>query len=172
MGDLVTQVMEEAEVLNDFFASVFTDKLSRHTAQVAEGKGGDWGDEDPPTVGEDQVRDCLRNLKVHKSMRPEEMHPRVLRELVDKVAKPLPIIFERSWRSGEVPTDWRRGNITPIFKKGKKEDLGNYLYVQQDDGAVPPRNHAKAHGEQGGDWGQSTWLHQGPVVPDQCGILL
>jgi len=39
------------------------------------------------------------------------------------------IIFERLWRSGELPTDWRRSNITPIFKKGKKEDLGNYRPV-------------------------------------------
>ncbi|GAB0206203.1 mitochondrial enolase superfamily member 1 [Grus japonensis] len=126
-GDLVTQDMEKAEVLNDFFASVFTSKCLSHTAQVTEGR--DWENAEPPTVGEDQVREYLRNLKVHKSMGPDEMHPWVLRELADEVARPLSIIFEKSWQSGEVPPDWKRGNITPIFKKGKKEDPGNYRPV-------------------------------------------
>jgi len=62
-------------------------------------------------------------------MGPDGMHPRVLRDLADVLAEPLSIIFERSWRAGEVPEDWRNSSTTPAFKKGKKEDAGNYRPV-------------------------------------------
>ncbi|KFP69718.1 RNA-directed DNA polymerase from mobile element jockey, partial [Acanthisitta chloris] len=90
------------------------------------GKSGDWEDETPKrTVEEGQVRD----LNVHKSMGPDEIHPWVWRELADEVAQPLSLIFQKSRQSGEVPDNWKKGNIALIYEKGKAEDLGNYRPV-------------------------------------------
>ncbi|GAB0183775.1 mitochondrial enolase superfamily member 1 [Grus japonensis] len=56
------------------------------------------------------------------------MNKHSIRELADVITKPLSIIFEKSWRTGEVLEDWRKANPTPDFKKGK-EDPGNYRPV-------------------------------------------
>ena len=56
---------------------------------------------------------------------PDEIHPRVLRELAEEIAEPLSIIYQRSLLMGEVPEDWRLANVTPTYKKGCREDLGN-----------------------------------------------
>ena len=64
----------------------------------------------------------LGGISVHKSMDPDEMHPRVLRDLAEVTTERLSIIFDRSWRMGGLLEDWSVGSITPIFKKGK-EDL-------------------------------------------------
>ncbi|CAM5120821.1 unnamed protein product [Natator depressus] len=75
------------------------------------------------------VRDYLEKLDEHKSMGPDALHLRVLKELADVIAEPLAITFENSWRSGEVPDKWKKANVVPIFKKEKKEDPGNYRPV-------------------------------------------
>lgn len=63
---------------------------------------------------------------MYKSVVPDDIHLGVLKELADVVAKPLFIVFEKLWLSGEDPGDCKKRNIAPISKEGRKEDLGNY----------------------------------------------
>ncbi|KAF4798796.1 RNA-directed DNA polymerase from mobile element jockey-like protein [Turdus rufiventris] len=92
---------------------------------------GRWcqGAERSPVIQEEAVGELLSCLDVHKSMGPDGIHPRVMRELADELAKLLSIIYEQSWLTGEVPDDWKLANVMPIHKKGRKENPGNYRPV-------------------------------------------
>jgi hypothetical protein len=53
----------------------------------------------------------------------------MLTETCDIIASPLCTIFQRSLDEGEVPEDWKLGNITPICKNGLRDDVCNYRPV-------------------------------------------
>ncbi|KFQ83996.1 hypothetical protein N337_13594, partial [Phoenicopterus ruber ruber] len=82
-----------------------------------------------PIIQGEMVSDLLHHFDTHKSMGPDGIYPRVLKELVEVLTKPLSIIYQQSWLTGEVPVDWRLANVSPIYKKGWVEDLGNYRPV-------------------------------------------
>jgi len=53
----------------------------------------------------------------------DRIHLKVLRQLVEQLAKTLSTI---SWVTGDVQDDCRIDSVTLIYKKGWKEDPGNY----------------------------------------------
>ena len=75
------------------------------------------------------VSDLQHHLDTHKFIELDGIHPRVVRELAEVLTSPLSIIYQQSWLTQEVTVGWRLPNVTPIYKKGRKKDPGNYRPV-------------------------------------------
>ncbi|KAJ7414786.1 rna-directed dna polymerase from mobile element jockey-like [Pitangus sulphuratus] len=71
----------------------------------------------------EMVSDLLRHLDSHKSMGLDGIHPRVLREMVKVLTKPLCL-------TGKVTGDWKLSAVMPIYKKGWKADPRNYKPIR------------------------------------------
>jgi len=84
----------------------------------------------PPKIQEEVVNWLwLCHLNTYKSIGLGGIQPRVLRELAEELANPLSIIYEQSYLTGEVPDGWRIASVTHVYKKGQKDDSGNYRPV-------------------------------------------
>ncbi|KAK4827998.1 LOW QUALITY PROTEIN: hypothetical protein QYF61_022775 [Mycteria americana] len=141
-GNIVSKDEEKAEILNASFAAVFNGKnnCSRGT-QPTELEDRDGEQNEAPIIQGAMVSDLLHHLYIHQSMGQYGIYPRVLRELEEVLTKPLSITYQcagfaglnddnqHSWLTGEVPVDWRLANVTPIYKKGRKNNKGNYRPV-------------------------------------------
>ena len=66
------------------------------------------------------ILEYLITLNKFKSPVLDELHTRVLKELVEELSELLSIIFLKSWRMSEGPDIWRRVKAVPIFKRSKR----------------------------------------------------
>ena len=122
--NMTTSVSEKTEVLSDFFSSVFTLEPP-----------GDVCPEPPRDIrqsmvdvdfSQQQVEDRLAKLNISKSVGPDNIHPRVLKELKSVISLPLSLIFRTSYATGIVPGDWKSANVTAVHKKSDKTIADNY----------------------------------------------
>ena len=54
---------------------------------------------------------------------------RLLKLTAPGIAGSLTHLFNCSLKIGEILSEWKSANITPVFKKGRKEDVNNYRSV-------------------------------------------
>ncbi len=75
------------------------------------------------------VRKELSTLDTNNGSGPDDLHPFMLQILADFLAEDFTALYSKSLQSGEVPQDWRKAIIYPIFKKRDPEDAANYRPV-------------------------------------------
>lgn len=129
-GVLVTDDQTIVECYNNFFASVFTKDDLRPVAVNNMMK--DKNVESSVTKLELDVEKILKaiaKLKPDKSQGPDELSPKLLIETGNEIAYPLLLLFSKSLNESTVPQEWKRANVTPIFKKGSRNCMENYRPV-------------------------------------------
>ena len=118
---------EKAEILNNFFTSVFTGE--DHSTMPTVNKKPLKHNLEEMVFTPELVRKKLQELKVNKSPGPDGMHPKVLKELSKVISIPLPVIFTKLFQSGVLLTIRKIATVTPIFKKGDRHSPANYRPV-------------------------------------------
>lgn len=123
-GSMVSTAAEKAELLNKFFGSIFTDENLDNIPEENEVFLGKYLD--TFEISSESVLKKLEDLNPGKAADPDGRHPVLLKALAEELALPLSIIFQKSLNEGILPSDWLKGCVTAIFKKGDKSLPENY----------------------------------------------
>ena len=117
---------QKCAVLNNFFTSVFVDEGD---GPVPDFKADFNSELNDVNINEEDMYNVLKGLNASKSPGPDNIHPRVLKELARELSYPFTLLFNKTLKDGKIPDSWKLANVKPIFKKGKKNSAGNYRPV-------------------------------------------
>ena len=76
-----------------------------------------------------EVENHLKNLIIHKSPGPDHLLPRILKECALELSTSLCNLFNKSFHSGSLPSDWKIAHIIPVHKKGPKHKKENHHQI-------------------------------------------
>ena len=100
--------LEKAEEFNGQFTDVFN--KNEHTKVPLL-------DRFDIAVSKDGVIKLLKGLNISKALGPDELHPRVLKELATELGRVFAHLFQQSIDTGEIPKEWslaRRVTVTCV----------------------------------------------------------
>ena len=110
---------DKAESLISYFSSAFTQKrMPISTIGIS-----------PFSSISDGVCKQLSQLNPRKACGPDEIPPKVLKEVAQYVSNWLSFNFQQSYDHNMVSSDWSKALVTAIHKKGNKSDHTNYRPV-------------------------------------------
>ena len=73
-----------------------------------------------------EVKYVVKAIKNNKSVGPDGIVGELIKYGSKFMCEMLLTLFNLVWSSEYVPTYWRQGQIVSLFKKGDRDDPGNY----------------------------------------------
>ena len=128
-GISYTLPTEKANILNTQFQSVFTKLVPlklRHLVELVLPRKLSSPSMQNITISVSGVSKQLLKLNPGKEAGPDNVSPRILKELHNEIVPILLDIFNTSLSEGIIPDDWKNAFVTPVFKKGPKCKPENY----------------------------------------------
>ena len=117
-------------VLNSYFGSVFTKEQVDSNAPEAKLRFNmdDCNMLKDVEITPEKIVSKIRVIKLKENTYPgvDNIVPIILKRVANYISNPLCTIFRKSLDTGEVPESWECANVSAIFKKGSKDDPGNY----------------------------------------------
>ena len=114
---------DKANMLNKQFQSVFNAVEAPQEDLLQASQHPTAANIEITTAG---IEKLLIKLKPHKAAGPDDISARLLKEMAKEIAPILQILFQQSYNTGTIPTDWSNANVVPIYKKGHAHDPANY----------------------------------------------
>ena len=81
------------------------------------------------TFSQYYIAKIIQDLNPNKSHGQDNISIRMLKICGSSIYGPLQLIFKEALSNGLFPSNWKKGNIAPIHKKGNKPILKNYRRV-------------------------------------------
>ena len=125
----ITESSEIAEELNLHFSSVGEKLASEIPSSNVEPEfylaatKTTFSLKDPPVS---VIHKLLAKLNERKTAGLDNISSRLFKVAGNIIAPSLTQIFIKSINTGTFPTEWKLARVTPIFKKGKRDDPNNY----------------------------------------------
>ena len=124
-GNTISDGFQMAEVLNEYFSSVFTtEDISSLPLSFTKFEGSKSEHLGQLFVTPEMIAKKIKKMKDNKLPRVDGIAPKLVKEIVEQISTPLATFFNLSLEQGIVPSEWKEANITPLCKKGSRNKPG------------------------------------------------
>ena len=127
-GNIYTNPTSMSSISNKYFATIgvkLAEKFTMRSTLTTNGVNQASSSFAFKTISCESVLKIINELKPNKAVGLDKASSRLLKDAAD-IAPSLTLLFNISINTGCFPSTWKLAKISPLFKKGDKQDPSNY----------------------------------------------